>query len=91
MYIKLDIINGSRTIAPEEKCPPKTNPNSNPNPNPNGGAIFFGGNCPDTIINTFLLPPLFVKKFISFLFLGYYTTVSHNVCLHFVPKWSDTL
>ena len=35
----------SRTIAPEENWPP--NPNSNPNPN--RGAIFFLGNCPDTI------------------------------------------
>ena len=42
---------GSRTIAPEENCPPpnpKTNPNPNPNPNLNRGAIFLGGNCPDT-------------------------------------------
>ena len=71
---------GSRTIAPEENCPPnpKTNPNLNPNPdqvaivwflphpktnpildwnpNPNPGAIFLGGNCPDTnIYNSLVL------------------------------------
>ena len=44
---------GSGTIAPEEKCPqlnsnPNPNPNPKPNPNPNRGAIFLGGNCPDT-------------------------------------------
>ena len=38
---------GSRTIAPEENCPPTLKPNPNPNPNPNRGAIFIGGNCPD--------------------------------------------
>ena len=27
---------------------PKTKLNPNPNPNPNRGAIFFGGNFPDT-------------------------------------------
>ena len=30
---------------------PKTNPNLDPNPNPNQGAIFHGGNCPDTHLN----------------------------------------
>ena len=41
----------SRTIAPEENWPPNPNSNPNPqsNPNPNRGAIFFLGNCPDTI------------------------------------------
>ena len=34
---------GSRTIAPEKNYP-------NPNPNHNWGAIFLGGNCPDTIM-----------------------------------------
>ena len=45
------VLKGSRTIALEENCPPnsKTNPNPNPNPNSNRGAIFLGGNCPDTV------------------------------------------
>ena len=30
------------------KLPPKFNPNPHPNPNPYRGALFFGGNCPDT-------------------------------------------
>ena len=51
----LYIQRGSRTVAPKENSPsplphPKTNSNPNPNPNPNGaGAIFFGGNCLNTI------------------------------------------
>ena len=36
-----------------EQLPPrKTDPN--PNPNPNHGAIFLGGNCPDTVYITML-------------------------------------
>ena len=30
------------------KSPPNPNPNANPNPNPNWGAIFLGGNFPET-------------------------------------------
>ena len=29
--------------------PKKIARNPNPNPNPNQGAIFLGGNCPDTL------------------------------------------
>ena len=49
-----DALKGSRTIAPEEDCPPNLNSNNNPkpNPNPNRGAIFLGGNCPDTSLKT---------------------------------------
>ena len=42
---------------PPGKLPPNSNPypNANPKPNPNqgegGGAIFIGGNCPDTSRN----------------------------------------
>ena len=42
---------GSRKIAPEENCPPPSpNSNANPklNPDPDRGAIFLGGNFPDT-------------------------------------------
>ena len=44
---------GSRTIAPGENPPPpnassKANPKPNPTTNRGGGAIFFGGSCPDT-------------------------------------------
>ena len=31
---------------------PKSNANAKPNPNPNRGAIFLGGNCPDTVTNS---------------------------------------
>ena len=37
-------IHGSRTIAPN----PNPNPYAKPNPNPSRGAIFLGGNFPDT-------------------------------------------
>ena len=33
----------------------KTNPKSNPSPNTKRGAIFLGGNCPNTIQGSFLL------------------------------------
>ena len=35
---------GSRTINPEENCPPnpKTNPKPNPNPEPNRGGFSLG-------------------------------------------------
>ena len=36
---------GSRTIAPEENCPPNPTTNPKPNPNSNRGTIFLGGNC----------------------------------------------
>ena len=40
------------TVAPKEN-PPSPHPKTNPNPNPDGGgAIFLGGNCPDTIQRT---------------------------------------
>ena len=34
------------------KLPPNPNFNANPKqyPNPNRGAIFLGGNCPDTVV-----------------------------------------
>ena len=35
-----------RKVAPN----PTSNPNAKPNPNSNRGAIFLGGNCPDTAI-----------------------------------------
>ena len=58
---KLIDINGSKTIDAEENCPPPPphthNPspdtNANPNPIPNRRAMFLGGNCPDTDINTY--------------------------------------
>ena len=36
--------------------PPNLNSNANPKPSPNKnrGAIFLGGNCPDTVLNTSL-------------------------------------
>ena len=37
-----------RKIAPN----PKANPNPYPNPNPKRGAIFHGGNCPDTFLRS---------------------------------------
>ena len=40
-----------RKIAPN----PNSNPNANPNLNPNRGAIFLGGNWPDTESVTWLL------------------------------------
>ena len=50
---------GSRTIAPEENCPPIPNTNPNPNPNPNRGAIFLEGNYSDTYFYKFWywIPP----------------------------------
>lgn len=33
---------------------PNFNPNSIPNPNPNQGAIFLGGDCPDTIKSQYI-------------------------------------
>ena len=37
---------------PPRKIAPNPNYNPNPNPNPNRGAIFIGGNCSDTCLNT---------------------------------------
>ena len=43
-------------LPPRKITPLPPNPNSNanakPNPNPNRGAIFLGGNCPDTVTNS---------------------------------------
>ena len=38
-------LNGSRTIGPEENCPPNCRTNPNLTPNPNRGTIFLGVNC----------------------------------------------
>ena len=41
---------GQLPVAPKENPPLPPSPKTNPNPNRNGGgAIFPGGNCPDTI------------------------------------------
>ena len=46
-------INVSRTIAPQVNFPSSnTNAKPKPSPNPNRGAIFLGGNCPDTLDTT---------------------------------------
>ena len=37
-------LNGSRTNAPEENCPPNPKTNPKPTSNPNWGTIFLGGN-----------------------------------------------
>ena len=44
-----------RKIAPNPNSNPNSNPNANPNLNPNRGAIFLGGNWPDTESVTWLL------------------------------------
>ena len=48
------VFKGFRLISPEENSP--HNPNSNPNRKwgLGGGAIFLGGNCPDTSLKTVL-------------------------------------
>ena len=38
-------LNGSRTIAPEENCPPNPRTNPKPTQKPNRGTVFLGGNC----------------------------------------------
>ena len=48
-------LKGFRLVSPEENSP--HNPNSNPNRKwglGGGGAIFLGGNCPDTSLKTVL-------------------------------------
>ena len=44
----IHIYNGSRKITPS----PNSNANPKPNPDPDRGAIFLGGNFPDTLKST---------------------------------------
>ena len=64
----------SQDNCPRRKLPPNTNPNSYPNPNPNlyQGAIFLGGNCPNTFqiieaaVGRLLFEIGLLKKFAKF-------------------------